>query len=257
MLDKIDLGRKIAKEHYKSLMPKLRSRLYELQMAAAEVDVPMIIVFEGWDLAGKGDFIQHLTAHLDPRGFKLHRIRPVRTYEKKHPWLWRFWNKIPAYSEWAIFDRSWYGRILVERMENIVSEAEWSKAYRDIVDFERTLADDGYLIVKFFLHISQKEQKKRIKKLSADPLTAWRVKPEDGRRNKRYDKWVQAYETTFERTDTEWGGWTIVEATQARYARIKIFRTLIQILEDRLDDLNALPKPIDKPKSAQAEKVSA
>ncbi|MDM8520477.1 hypothetical protein QUF64_10550 [Anaerolineales bacterium HSG6] len=241
MLDKIDLTKKIKKKQYKALLPDLRNRLFQLQYATQEADIPVVLVFEGWDLAGKGDYIQRLTTRLDPRGFKLYPIRPVRTFEKKRPWLWRFWNRIPAQGEWGIFDRSWYGRVLVERMENVVPKAEWSRAYRDIVDFERTLADDGYLIVKFFLHISSQEQRERIKELSEDPLTAWRVKPEDTKRNKQYNQWVYAYEEMFEHTDTEWGTWTIVEATDAQYARIKIFRTLISALEERLGEVNMMP----------------
>jgi len=236
MLEKIDLNKKLPKEQYKALMPKLRGRLYQLQKATWEAKIPVIIVMESWDLAGKGDIIQHLTRRLDPRGFKLHRIRPARTYEKKHPWLWRFWRRIPAKGEWAIFDRSWYGRVLVERLEGLVEMKDWSRAYRNIADFEETLADDGYLIVKFFMHISQKEQGKRIKKYSKDPLNAWRVKPEDKKRLKHYDDWILAYETAFEHTDTEWGPWFIIESNNQHYARIKIFRSLIKVLEDRLED---------------------
>jgi polyphosphate kinase 2 (PPK2 family) len=156
MLEKIDLTKKIKKKEYKQRMPVLRDHLYALQKASWDAQIPVIILFEGWDAAGKGTSIQKLTARLDPRGFKLYPIRAARTYEKKHPWLWRFWLKIPGRGEWAIFDRSWYGRCLVERMENLISEKEWRRAYRDIVDFERALADDGYLILKFFLHISHR-----------------------------------------------------------------------------------------------------
>jgi len=243
MLDKVDLTKKLSKKQYKELKDPLEARLYELQMITWDAHIPIIIVFEGWDAAGKGNFIQTLIARLDPRGFKLHRIRPVRTYEKKRPWLWRFWYKIPARGEWAIFDRSWYGRVLVERMEHLVPENEWSRGYQDIVDFERALADDGYLMVKFFLHIDQKVQKKRLKRLQTDPFTMWRVRPEDWERNKHYNQWVQVYEEMFEHTDSEWGPWTIIEAHNGRYARIKIMRTLISALEERLSGLGLLPTP--------------
>jgi len=161
MLDKIDLNQKIDKADYKRIMPALANRLYAIQKQSWDANIPVIILFEGWDAAGKGTSIQRLTRHLDPRGYKLYPIRAARTYENKRPWLWRFWLKIPARGEWAIFDRSWYGRIMVERVESLVSEQKWRRAYRDIVDFERTLADDGHLIIKFFLHISQEEQKRR------------------------------------------------------------------------------------------------
>jgi polyphosphate kinase 2 (PPK2 family) len=191
-------------------------------------------LFEGWDAAGKGTSIQKLTSPLDPRGYKLYPIRAARTYEKKRPWLWRFWLKLPARGEWAIFDRSWYGRVLVERVEGLIPESEWRRAYRDIGDFERTLADDGHLIIKFFLHISKQEQKRRFNKLLKDTLTAWHVTPEDWDHHYRYDDWLLAYEEAFERTESEWGPWTIVEATEKRYTMAKIYRTVILALEERL-----------------------
>ncbi len=165
----------------------------------------MIILFEGWDAGGKGSSIQFLSSRLDPRGFVLYPIRQARTYEQKRPWLWRFWLKIPGRGEWTIFDRSWYGRVLVERMEKLVSPDEYRRAYRDIMDFEHTLADDGYRIIKFFLHISKEEQKKRFKALTDDPLTAWKVEKEDWRNHKRYEEWITLYEEMFERTETEVG----------------------------------------------------
>jgi len=242
MLEKLDLSRKLRKQEYKRLMPGLRERLYELQRASWEAGVPVVILFEGWDAAGKGTTIQMLSGRLDPRGFKLYPLREARTFEKKRPWLWRLWLKLPARGEWAIFDRSWYGRVLVERVEKLTPEREWRLAFRDIVDFERTLADDGCLIVKFFLHISPREQKKRFKKLSADPLTAWHVTAEDWEHHSKYDDYLQAYEEAFERTETEWGPWTIVEATDRRFARVKVYQTLIAALEGRLASIpGALP----------------
>jgi polyphosphate kinase 2 (PPK2 family) len=224
-------------------MPVLRDQLYAMQKASWDAGIPVIIIFEGWDAAGKGTSIQTLTSRLDPRGFKLYPIRAARTYEKKRPWLWRFWVKIPGKGEWAIFDRSWYGRVLVERVEDLVPERKWRIAYRDIVDIERTLADDGYLIVKFFLHISREEQRARFEKLSQDPMNAWHVQPEDWEHHRQYDEWLLAYEEAFERTDTEWGPWTIVEATNRRYTRVKVFQALIAALEERLAALDALPDP--------------
>ena len=151
MLEQVDLNKRLSKPAYKARMPVLRDRLYDLQKACWDAEIPSLIVFEGWDAAGKGTTINLLTQRLDPRGFKLYAIREARTYEKHMPWLWRFWQKLPNYGQMAIFDRSWYGRVLVERVEELVSEKEWRKAYQDIIDFERTLADDGHAIVKFFL----------------------------------------------------------------------------------------------------------
>lgn len=243
MLEKIDLSQKIKKKEYKQIFPVLRRQLYALQKASWDAEIPVIILFEGWDAAGKGTSIQTLTSRLDPRGFKLYPIRAARTYESKRPWLWRFWLKIPGHGEWTIFDRSWYGRTLVERVEGLIPERDWRRAYRNIIDFERTLADDGYLIIKFFLHISREEQKRRFDKLIEDPLTAWQVLPEDWEHHKHYDQWLLAYEETFERTETEWGPWTIVEATDRKFTNVKIFKTIIANLEDRLALLDALPDP--------------
>lgn len=234
MLEKIDLQKTVDKGTYKEQMPGLRDRLYTVQKLSWDAGIPVVIIFEGWDAAGKGSSIQFLTQPLDPRGFKLYPIRAARTYEKNHPWLWRFWLKLPARGEWAIFDRSWYGRVLVERVEDLILESEWRRGYRDIVDFERTIADDGHLIIKFFLHINRQEQKRRFEKLLKDPLTAWHVQPEDWEHHRQYDRWALAYEEMFERTETEWGPWTIVEATDRRHTRLKIFQTIIVALEERL-----------------------
>ncbi len=237
MLEKLDLSQKLDKKTYKRKMSGLSNRLFNVEKASWDAGIPVIILFEGWDAAGKGTSIQKLTTPLDPRGFKLYPIRAARTYEKKHPWLWRFWLKLPARGEWAIFDRSWYGRVLVERVEELIPESEWRRAYRDIVDFERTLADDGNVIIKFFMHISKQEQKKRFEKLSKDPLEAWHVTPEDWEHHRRYDDWLLAYEEAFERTESEWGPWTIVEATDRRFTRVKIYQTVIHRLEERLKAL--------------------
>jgi len=246
MLDKIDLNVKIDKATYKSIMPSLAKRLYAVQKQSWDAGIPVVILFEGWDAAGKGTSIQRLSRHLDPRGYKLYPIREARTYEKKHPWLWRFWLKLPARGELAVFDRSWYGRVMVERVENLIPERGWRRAYRDILDFERTIADDGHLIIKFFLHISKEEQKRRFKKLSKDPLTAYHVTAEDWEHHRMYNDWLIAYEEAFERTETEWGPWTIVEATDRRYTWVKIYRTVIMSLEDRLGISHELfPEPVE------------
>jgi polyphosphate kinase 2 (PPK2 family) len=236
MLEKIDLTRKLPKEEYKRLIPRLQRRLYDLEKSLWDARIPSIIVFEGWDAAGKGTSINLLTSRLDPRGFKLYPIQAPRTFETHLPWLWRFWLKIPNCGEMAIFDRSWYGRVLVERVEGLTPVQEWRKGYRDIVDFERALADDGYVITKFFLHISKKEQKRRFKKLEKDPLKSWHVQPEDWEHHRKYKEYVVAIEEMLERTDTEWGPWTIVEATDRRWARVKIFQTIIRRLEEALTE---------------------
>lgn len=243
MLEKIDLKKKLKKREYKAQMPQLRRRLYALQHTLWKSKVPSMIVFEGWDAAGKGTSIKALTRRLDPRGFKLYPIRAPRTFEQRYPWLWRFWLKVPNYGELAIFDRSWYGRVLVERVGELVPERKWRRSYQDIVNFERTLADDGYVIIKFWLHISKKQQKKRFKNLESDPFTRWQVTREDWKHYKQYRKYLEAVEEMLERTETEWGPWTIVEATNRRWCRAKVFRTIIEAYELALDQ-REVPIPI-------------
>jgi AMP-polyphosphate phosphotransferase len=234
MLDKIDLSKKMKRKEWNQLHPGLQRRLYDLERATYASGIPVIILFEGWDASGKGSSINALTQRLDPRGFKVWPIRAARTYEKNHPWLWRFWLKLPNRGEIAIFDRSWYGRALVERVEKLIPEDEWRKAYRDIVDFERMLADDGQVIVKFWLHISKAEQHRRFKMLEKDPLESWHVQPEDWDHHRQYDKYLQAVEEMLEHTESEWAPWTIVEATDQCYTQWKVFNTIVETLAEGL-----------------------
>ena len=246
MLEKIDLTKSLSKQEYKERILYLRGRLSDLQKACWDAGIPSVILFEGWDAAGKGTSVNLLTQRLDPRGFKLYAIQAPRTYETHMPWLWRFWLKLPNYGEMAIFDRSWYGRVLVERVEGLTPEEGWRKGHRDIADFERNIADDGYVVIKFWLHISKKEQLRRFKDLEKDPLESWHVQPEDWEHHRKYNEYVLAVEEMLERTDTEWGPWTIVEATDRRWARVKIFETIIHCLEEALQE-RGLPLPEERP----------
>jgi len=234
MLEKVDLTKKLSRKEFKARMPFLRNRLYDLQKATWDAGIPTVILFEGWDASGKGTSINLLTQRLDPRGFKLYAIQAPRTAELRMPWLWRFWLKLPGRGQMAILDRSWYGRVLVERVEGLTSERAWRQAYTDIVNFERTLADDGYVLAKFFLHISKKEQARRFRALEADPLEAWHVQPEDWEHHRKYDEYLAATEEMLERTETEWGPWTIVEATDRYWVRVRILSTIIGRLEEAL-----------------------
>jgi polyphosphate kinase 2 (PPK2 family) len=252
MLEKLNLDVKLSKEEYNDRWSSLRDRLYDLQRACWEGGIPSVILFEGWDASGKGTTINRITQRVDPRGFKLYAIQAPRTTERHMPWLWRFWLKVPAHGEMAIFDRSWYGRVLVERVEKLTPEAEWMAAYKDIVDFERTLADDGYVIIKFFLHISKKEQKRRFNKIEKNPLESWHVQPEDWEHHRKYGKYLVATEEMLERTETEWGPWTIVEATDRRHERVKVIETIIRRLEEALNK-RGIPIPIGPDPELQTE----
>jgi polyphosphate kinase 2 (PPK2 family) len=183
---------------------------------------------------GQGNDDSALTQRLDPRGFKLYPITAPRTYEQQRPWLWRFWLKVPDRGEMVIFDHSWYGRVLQERVEHVVPEKAAKQAFRDIIEFERMLADDGTVILKFFLHISKKEQRRRFEAIAADPLEAWRVSKDDLARHKNYARYLAAAEEMLELTESEFAPWTIVEATSKSYTRKRVFETIIAALEKSL-----------------------
>ncbi len=234
MLENVNLKRKLPDDEYARVLPGMQRRLYDLEKACWDFKIPSVIVFEGWDAAGKGSVIATVTQRLDPRGFKLHAINLPRPAELNYPWLRRFWLCVPDAGEMSIFDQSWYTRLLVERIEGLVPEKVWRNAGADIVDFERALADNGTVILKFFLHISKREQEKRFEKIAADPLEAWRVTKVEWARHKKYDEYVAAAEEMFEATDSYEAPWTIVEATSRRWSRFKVLSTIIGALEQRL-----------------------
>lgn len=235
MLDTLDLNQKIKKKKYKQLMPDLGDRLYKAQMASLEANLPVILLFEGWKTAGTGKILRNITASLDPRGFKLHPFRAAGAHDRKYPWMRRFWLTLPAYGEWGIYDHSWYWRVLTERVDKLVPEKEWRRAYRDIVNFERALANDGNLILKFFLHINKREQNRRLEKQTKKRPKRKRVTTRDWEHHCRYADWLVAYEEMFEHTDTKWGPWTLVATKDQRYASITVIQTILSVLEERLD----------------------
>jgi len=234
MLEKVDLSRTLDKETFRKLCPELENRLWNAARAAHEAGLPVIVLFEGWDAAGKGTHIGRLVERLDPRGFKVHPIVAPLEEERLRPFLWRFWTKLPARGQMAIFDRSWYGRVLVERIEKLCKKPEWQAAYQEINQFERQLADDGCVIVKFWLHISKKEQKKRFKKCESDPLLRWKIRKEDWKHHRQYEKYYQAAEEMLERTSTAEVPWTLVEATCKRFATVKMLQTVVDAIEEGL-----------------------
>jgi len=235
MLEKVDLSNKTPKEEYKAVIPELRLRLGELQRRAKNKGVPVIIVFEGWDAAGKGTLINELLLALDARGFSVHPTNPPNEEERLKPFLWRFWNKTPEKGRIAIFDRSWYGRVLVERVDGILKKKVWARAYDEIGSFERQLVDAGAVIVKFFLHIDAKEQAKRFKKLQSNPATAWKVTKDDWNHHKQYGAYREAIEEMLVKTDSDYAPWTIVEAHDKRFATVKVFQTVIGAIERAVD----------------------
>ncbi len=234
MLELLDLSQRTAKDVYKKEKDKLDLRLAELQRRAREKKIPLLILFEGWDAAGKGTLINELILPLDPRGFKVHSILRPTEEEQHYPFLWRFWNKIPENGVIAVFDRSWYSRLLDEHIEKNTKKNLIDQAFRDVTSFERQLNDDGMVIIKFFLHISKDEQKKRFNKLAKNPATAWRVTDDDRKRHRRYKSYLKASEEMLAASESGFAPWTVIEAHDRRFASLKIFRTVIDRLERQL-----------------------
>ena len=249
MLEQIDLSLSLSKAQYQRRLPQLQARLYDLEHAVFTSGIPVMIAFEGWAAAGTGSIINALAERLDPRGFRAVPITPPRTAEMRYPWLWRFWQKIPAYGQIVVYDTSWYRRVLIDRINKTVRKREWQNAYQDIADFEEQLAADGTVILKFWLHISKKEQARRFKKLLKSKLTAWQVADEDAAQHAAYGKYLVAVEDMLARTDAPHAPWVIVEATDRYFARIKIFETVIRALETRLGD-KAPPVPAPKSRAS-------
>ena len=252
MLEKVDLTKTLDKEAFREVCPELENRLWSAAHAAHDAGLPVIVVFEGWDAAGKGTNISRLVERLDPRGFKVHPIGAPLDEERLRPLFWRFWTKLPARGQMAIFDRSWYGRVLVERIEKICKKTEWQEAYQEINQFERQLADDGCVIVKFWLHISKKEQKKRFKKCENDRLLRWKIQKEDWKHHRQYEKYYKATEEMLERTSTAEAPWTVVEATCKRFSTLKVLQTVVDAIEEGLRKKEAKAKALAAAKSATA-----
>jgi polyphosphate kinase 2 (PPK2 family) len=234
MLDQIDLERTIEKQEYKARLRGLQAHMYDLQQALFEARRPALVVFEGWAGTSKIGTIGLLTRRLDPRGLRVHPVTPPRTWETMYPWLYRFWLKTPSYGQIAVFDRSWYRQALAERTQSELPTAEWRGRCEDIVAFERQLADDGAIILKFWLHISKKEQARRFRKLESDPLTAWQVTDEDRWQHRHYRRVRAAMEDLISRTDTPYAQWSILPATDKRFVRIAVFETIASTLEAQL-----------------------
>jgi polyphosphate kinase 2 (PPK2 family) len=257
LLENVNLKRKIPDEEYARVVPGMQRRLYDLEKACWDLGIPSAIVFEGWDAAGKGSMIATVTQRLDPRGFKMHAINLPRQAEQNYPWMRRFWLCVPDAGEMAIFDQSWYTRLLTERVEGLVPEKIWRSAAADIVDFERALADNGTVMLKFFLHISKREQEKRFLKIESDPLEAWRVTKAEWARHKRYEEYLAATEEMLESTDSYEAPWTIVEATSRRWARTKVLSTIITALEQRLGSAAPAPETSELAAAEDADLRSA
>ncbi|MBI2302715.1 MAG: hypothetical protein HYU66_27730 [Armatimonadetes bacterium] len=238
MLEAVDLAAKLSREEYQAAMSGTQSLLNALRHQHQRCivgKVPVAVVLEGWDAAGKGTMVSRIVERLDPRWFKVIPISAPLEEERLRPFLWRFWMSLPRYGHWGIYDRSWYGRVLVERVDQLITPDQAQDALREIVEFERQLTADGMVICKFFLHITKKEQRKRFRACEKDPYLAWKVQPEDWRHHKQYEIYVEAIEEMLAHTSRAHAPWTIVESTCARWAQVKVFRTICESVAAVLD----------------------
>lgn len=230
VLDTIDLTLQLNKKEYEKRLADLQFKMLRLQRAVFQLGHRVVIVLEGWDASGKGGAIKRLTEASDPRGFVVHAIAAPTPEERAHNYLWRFWTRLPRDGQIVIFDRSWYGRVLVERVEKFATLREWQQAYSEINDFERTIHNDRTTILKFFVHISNDEQFDRYKDRETDPLKSWKLTPEDWRNRDKWDDYYGAIDEMLTRTSTEIAPWHVVAGNNKRWARINVLETVVSEL---------------------------
>lgn len=251
MLETIDLKKKLSKPVYSKSIAELQERLRGLQYAAKAAEIPVILCVEGWDTCGRGEVIKKLTERLDPRICRVRRIMAPSPLELRYYFLRRYQVTLPNDGEMVVFDHSWYGRVLVERCDKLTPRKQWREAYEQINQFERWLAEDGQVLVKFWLHISKAEQKKRFQDCLKDPLRKWKITAEYRRHHRQYDKWVEAIEEMLARTDSPHAPWTLVPATDLRWARVQVFQMLVDRLEEELRRRQAEPQLVSRSAAAQ------
>ena len=256
MLEKVDLTKKLSKEEYKEKMPQLEARLGRLQRECKALGIPIMIVFEGFGASGKGLQIGRLIQSMDPRGFEVHPIKNETEEERMHPFMWRFWTKTPAKGRIAIYDGSWYRRVLIDRFEKRTKNKELADVFHSINSFEEQLAEDGTLIIKLLLDIDKKEQKKRFDKLEKNKETAWRVTQGDKERNVHYDEYAAMMEDMLFKTDTDYAPWTIIESMDKRFATLKIYTTVIKAMADQIEKMQKEKEEKEAKKLADSESAA-
>ena len=233
-LAEIDLSKSISEEEYKEQLKVLQEKLRKLHNQAYLKGIPIIIAYEGWDAAGKGGNIKRLTAALDPRGYVVNPVASPKPYEKSRHHLWRFWTKLPKTGHFAIFDRTWYGRVMVERLEGFCSENDWQRAYNEMNEFEKELSDWGAVIIKFWVHIDKDTQLARFTDRQNTPEKQWKITDEDWRNRDKWDLYEQAVDEMIAKTSTTYAPWHILESNDKKYARIKALTIVTDALEAAL-----------------------
>lgn len=229
-----DLNKTLGAEEYQTKLKECHKKIAELQLALKKKNISTVCAFEGWDAGGKGGAIRRLTSALDPLGYKVNPVSAPNDWEKKFHYLWRFWQHVPEAGEMAVFDRTWYGRVLVERVEHFATVAEWKRAYQEINDMEAQWDKQGIIVHKFWMQIDKDEQYARFEARENDPDKTWKITQEDWRNRDKWDAYVDAVNEMLYRTDTKTAPWTVVEAKDKYYARIKVLETVIGRMEKAL-----------------------
>lgn len=241
-LAQVDLKASLSGKAYEEGLREQQQRLILLQQAYLRRRERAVIVFEGWDAAGKGGTIRRLAWALDPRGFKVWPIAAPNEQERRQHYLQRFWARMPSHGEFAVFDRSWYGRVLVERVEGFATDSEWKRAYEEINAFEHALIEDGARIVKIFLHVSQEEQRDRFVQRISDPLKRWKLTYEDLRNWRKRDAYTEAIDEMLARTSTDHAPWNVISSNDKHYARVTSLKAIADALGQGID---TAPRPFD------------
>lgn len=231
----VDLDKELSESDYAKQLQKCQKRLAELQNELYRKKVPVIIAYEGWDAAGKGGNIKRIAAALDPRGYEVHPIASPEPKEKSRHYLWRFWNRLPKSGHIAIFDRTWYGRVMVERLEGFCSENDWQRAYNEMNEFEKELYDWGAIIIKFWIQIDKDTQLARFTERHNTPEKQWKITDEDWRNREKWDLYEMAVNEMLAKTNTNFAPWHILESNDKKYARIKALKILIKQIEQCLN----------------------
>ena len=235
-LSEISLDKELSEEEYKKELKNLQSKLSELHNRLYRRKIPVVIAYEGWDAAGKGGNIKRITEALDPRGFEVHPIASPLPNEKARHYLWRFWNRLPKTGHIAIFDRTWYGRVMVERLEGFCSENEWQRAYNEINEFEKELSDWGAVIIKFWVQIDKDTQLARFEERQNTPEKQWKITDEDWRNREKWDLYETAVNEMLKKTNTTYAPWHVLESNDKKYARVKALKIVIDAIEAALDN---------------------
>lgn len=234
VLSKIDPNKEMTKSEYKKKLEKYQKKLALLQIEMYKAQIPAVIGFEGWDAGGKGGAIRRLTAAMDPLGYSVHPVASPNAVERQFHYLWRFWIHLPQPGSIAIFDRTWYGRVMVERLEGFAKPHEWARAYDEIKDMEEQWAEHGIAIAKFWIHIDKDEQLRRFTERQNDPHKQWKITDEDWRNREKWDAYEEAVNEMLMRTDTSFAPWTVVEGNNKYYARVKVLKTVVDLFEKKL-----------------------